>query len=96
MESLEASIRSYTLPEFAYFLSQVHIAQGNYGAAVKDLTSLVSVKTGTPEYKLALASVYEHMGNQKEALRLYEETLRLSPANQEAKRKVMEYYSRPQ
>jgi hypothetical protein len=33
------------------------------------------------------------MGNTKEASHLYEEALRLSPANQKAKEKVTEYYS---
>jgi hypothetical protein len=34
------------------------------------------------------------MGSRAVAGRLYEEALRLSPANQEAKRKVIEYYGR--
>ncbi len=95
LESLEREIRTYNIPEFAYPLAQVHIAQGKLDAALSELTGLVAKKRESAEYKITLASVYEHLGNHKEAARLYEEALRLSPANQEAKKKVMQYYSQP-
>ena len=91
---LESEIREYDLPDFAYFLAKIHVAQGKYDVARKELIDLVSRKGETAEYKVALASVHEHMANNGEASRLYEEALRLSPANQEAKKKVMEYYSK--
>jgi Flp pilus assembly protein TadD len=37
--------------------------------------------------------VYEKQGLRREARLCYEKALELSPANQEAKKKVLEYYS---
>ncbi len=93
LKNLESEIRKYTVPEFAYLLAQVHIAQGKYDRALEELKGLVSTKKETAEYTIALASVYERLSNYREASRLYEDALRLSPANQEVKRKVLEYYS---
>jgi tetratricopeptide (TPR) repeat protein len=94
LRSIEAEIGKYQAPEMAYLLSQVHIAEGRYNDALKELTGLVARKGESAEYRVALASVHERMGDRAEARRLYEEALRLSPANQEAKRKVIEYYGR--
>ena len=86
LESLGSEIGKYKVPEFAYFLAQIHMAQGKYDQALKELTNLVSKKSEVAEYKVALASAHERLGNHGEASRLYEEALRLSPANQEAKK----------
>jgi tetratricopeptide (TPR) repeat protein len=94
LQVIEAEIGKYRAPELAYPLAQIHVAQGKFSEALKELTSLVSARAESAEYKIALASVHEHMGNRAVAGRLYEEALRLSPANQEAKGKVIEYYGR--
>ncbi len=91
---VEREIRKGELPESAYFLAQIHMERGQYQEALRELTSLTARRGGTAEYKVVLASVHERMSNHAEAWRLYEEALRLSPANQEAKKKVMEYYAR--
>ena len=90
----ESEIRRYQVPELAYFLAQIHVFEGKYDQALKELSDLVAKKGNSAEYKVALAAAYEHTGSTKEASRLYEEALNLSPTNQEAKKKVMEYYGR--
>jgi Tfp pilus assembly protein PilF len=46
------------------------------------------------EYRLALADVYEKRGKPGDALVQYEKALGLSPTNQHAKSKMIEYYKK--
>jgi tetratricopeptide (TPR) repeat protein len=54
---------------------------------------LIVARPNVAEYRLALGEVYEGQGLRREARLCYEKALELSPANQEAKKKVLEYYS---
>ena len=91
---IETEIKRYNTPELAYFLAQIYIRRGQFALAASQLKDLISKKNSV-EYGIALASVQERMGNRSDAIRLYEEALRLAPANQEAKRRVMELYRNP-
>jgi tetratricopeptide (TPR) repeat protein len=91
---IETELQKYSIPEFAYFLADIHVLQGKLDVAQKELTSLVSFQPNVPDYRLALGNVYDKLGRYREAHLSYAKVLELSPSNQEAKRKVIEYYAR--
>lgn len=94
LTTLAAEMAGYDVPDFTYFISQIHIRKGDTLAALEELTSLTSQRPYVAEYRLALGDVYEKLGQPKEALAQYEKALELSPSNQYAKAKAMEYYKR--
>lgn len=89
---LEKEIRNQSAPDFRYFLAQVLKYRGDKEGAMKELTTLTTLRPHVPDYHLALALLYEETGNRPAALKTYEHVLELSPSNEEAKRKVIEYY----
>lgn len=91
---IETEIKKYPIPDFAYFLADLYVFQGKLDFAQEELASLVAVRPNVAHYRMALGDVYEKLQRYREARLCYEKALELSPANQEAKRKVMEYYGR--
>ncbi len=94
LTTLAAEMAGYDVPDFTYFMSQIHIRKGDTPAALEELTSLTSQRPYVAEYRLALGDVYEKLGKPGEALAQYEKALELSPSNQYAKTKAMEYYKK--
>jgi hypothetical protein len=45
LKNIEGMVRSYNVTEFAYFLAQIHMAQGKKTEVLKELTDLVSKKS---------------------------------------------------
>ena len=97
MDLLEKEIRKQEAPDFRYLVAQILRYRGDKEGALKELLALTALKAHVPDYRLALAMLYEETGDRTAALKAYEEILELSPSNEQAKRKVIEYYksSRP-
>ncbi len=89
---IETEIKKYSTSDFGYFLAQLHVAAGKSDLAQKELTSLVSLRPHVAEYRIALGDLFETLNRRQEARLCYEKALELSPANQEAKKKVIAYY----
>lgn len=92
LNSLEREIRKQKGADFRYFLAEILRWKGDKQNALSELVTLNSLKAHVPEYRLALASLYEETGDLSAALKAYEEALKISPSNEPAKRKVIEYY----
>lgn len=92
LDSLEREIRKQNTPDFKYFLAEILRWKGDRQKALSELVALTSLKAHVAEYRLALASLYEETGNRTAALKVYEEVLEMSPSNEPAKRKIIEYY----
>jgi tetratricopeptide (TPR) repeat protein len=92
MGVIEAEAKKSALPDFNYLLADLHVRQGRLGPAREELSSLVVARPHVADYRLALGEVYEKQGLRRKARLCYEKALELSPANQEAKKKVLEYY----
>lgn len=92
LDSLEKEIRKQKIPDFRYFLAEILRWKGDKQGALSELIALTSLKALVPEYRLALASLYEETGDGQAALKAYEEVLEMSPSNEPAKRKIIEYY----
>lgn len=92
LNSLEREVRKQKVPDFRYFLAEILRWKGDKQGALLELIALTSLKPHVPEYRLALASLYEETGDSSAALKAYEEVLKMSPSNEPAKRKVIEYY----
>lgn len=97
MDLLEKEIRKQEAPDFRYLVAQILRYRGDKEGALKELLALTALKAHVPDYRLALAMLYEETGDRTAALKTYEHVLELSPSNEQAKRKVIEYYksSRP-
>jgi|SRR5271157_2962 len=91
---IETEIKKYMIPDFRYFLAELYVTQNKPEAAEKELVSLVGIRPNVPEYRIALGNVYERLHRSPEARLCYEKALQLSPANQEAKKKLVEYYTK--
>ena len=96
IDLLEKEIRKQFAPDFRYFLAEILRYRGDKEGAMKELGSLLSLRANVPDYLLALALLYEETGDRAAALKAYEDVLRLSPSNEQAKRKVIEYYKSSQ
>jgi tetratricopeptide (TPR) repeat protein len=90
---VETELKKYPVADFAYFLADLNVLEGKLESARRSLSALVAVRPGIADYRLALGTVYEKIGNYREAGICYEKALELSPANQEAKKKVIEHFS---
>lgn len=91
---IEREIKTrYKASGFRYILAQIYIFKGDIEQAEKELIALNS-QQNFAEYKILLASIYEKQGRFQEAFRLYQQAMELSPSNQIAKKKVIEYYSK--
>ena len=93
---LEKEIRKQSAPNFRYSLAETLRYRGDKKGAMKELSALLALKANVPDYRLALASLYEETGDRTAALKAYEDVLRLSPSNEQAKRKVIEHYKSSQ
>jgi len=93
MGVIEVEAKKSVLQDFNYLLADLHVRQGRLDLAQEELSSLVVARPRVADYRLALGEVYEKQGLRREARLCYEKALELSPANQEAKKKVLEYYS---
>ncbi|MCX5811373.1 MAG: tetratricopeptide repeat protein [Proteobacteria bacterium] len=91
---IEKELNKYNIPDLRYFLARIYLHQGKTDVALGELKSLVALRGNVVEYRLALGDMYEKAGNRKDALIQYEKAVELSPANQQAKKKVIEYYSK--
>jgi tetratricopeptide (TPR) repeat protein len=92
IDIISAELKKYSIPDFAYMLADLDLVQGRLDSAQKELSSLVVLRPHVPDYQIALGDVYEKLGRRNDARLCYEKGLELSPANQEAKKKVIEYY----
>jgi tetratricopeptide (TPR) repeat protein len=92
LDLISAELTKYSIPDFAYMLADLDLIQGKLDSARKELSSLVALRPHVPDYQIALANVYDKLGRRDDARLCYERGLELSPANQEAKKKVTEYY----
>jgi len=90
---IEAELKKYAVPELRYFLSQVHIAQNKPELAEKELVSLTATKSAVADYWIALGTVHERLHHSGEARLCYVKALQLSPSNDEAKKKLVGYYT---
>ncbi len=91
---IEAEIEGCEVPDFAYLRADLHVRQGRLDLAREELSSLVAARPYVADYRLALGEVYEKLGLRREAMICDEKALELSPASQEAKKKVVEYYGK--
>ena len=91
---LESALNNYDIPDLKYFLAIIHFHQGKIDIALNELKSLVDLRGSVLEYRLALGNMYEKAGRHKDALYQYEKVLELSPSNLQAKKKIIEYYSK--
>lgn len=82
------------IPDFGYLAAKIHLARGETSAALQKLGFCVSGRPHVAEYRIALGDIYENIGQLGAALAQYEKALQLSPANQHAKAKVIEYYTK--
>ena len=94
LDLISAELKNYSIPDLAYMRADVDLFQGKLDAARTELSSLVVLRPHVADYQLALANIYEKLGRRNEARLGYEKALELSPANQEAKKKVTQYYAR--
>ena len=92
IDVISAELKKYSIPDFAYMRADLDLFQGKLDSAEKELSSLVVLRPHVPDYQIALGDVYEKLGRRNDARICYENALELSPANQEAKKKVTEYY----
>jgi tetratricopeptide (TPR) repeat protein len=92
LDLISVEMARYSIPDFAYMRADLDVFQGKLDAAGKELSSLVVLCPHVADYQIALAKVYEKLGRRNDARLCYEKALELSPANQEAKNKIMEYY----
>jgi tetratricopeptide (TPR) repeat protein len=92
IDVISAELKKYSIPDFAYMLADLDLVQGKLDSAQEQLSSLVVLRPHVADYQIALGDVYEKLGRRNDARLCYEKGLELSPANQEAKRKVTEYY----
>lgn len=90
IELIERELKKYRLPDFAFFLAQVHIHENKTELAEEELISLITIKPNVADYRILLADLNERLGHYREARVQYEKALELSPANQQAKKKVIE------
>jgi len=91
---VSSELNKYSVPDFGFMRADIDVLQGRLDSAQRELSALVSLRPNVADYRLALGSVYEKLGRRTEARLCYEKALELSPANQEAKKKVTEYYGR--
>ncbi len=89
-----SELNKYSVPDLAYMRSGLDVLGGKIDSAQEKLSLLVSLRPNVAEYRIALGHVYEKLGHPDEAERCYEKALELSPANQEAKTKVTEYFAK--
>ena len=94
LTTLADEMVKFTIPDFSYFMAQIHLQRGETDMALQKLSSCVSARPHVAEYRLALGDVYEKLGKSRDALIQFEKALELSPTNQFAKSKVIEYYKR--
>ena len=94
LASLTEEMAKYSIPDFRFFEAQIHLQEGEVEAALRKLSFCVSERPNVAEYRLGLGDVYEKLGKHENALEQYEKALVLSPANQRAKSKMIEYYKR--
>ena len=92
LTTLAVEMAKQTIPDFRYFEAQILMQRGEMEAALQKLSSCISERPHVAEYRLALGDVYEKLGKRVDALAQYEKALKLSPANQYAKSKMIEYY----
>lgn len=90
--TLTVEMAKQTIPDFRYFEAQILMQRGEMETARQKMSSCVSERPHVAEYRLALGDIYEKLGKRSDALTQYEKALKLSPANQYAKSKMIEYY----
>jgi tetratricopeptide (TPR) repeat protein len=92
-EQIRKEIQKYrSIPDFAYILADLYGLRGDFHLARKELQKLVALRPNIAEYWLALGDTLRKLGCHDEAGDCYEKALVLSPANEDARRKVVEYY----
>jgi tetratricopeptide (TPR) repeat protein len=96
IQTISSELNKYPDPDFGFMRADIDVLQGRLDSAQRELSTLVGVRPNVADYRLALGGVYERLGRRTEARLCYEKALQLSPANQEAKRKVMELYTNVQ
>lgn len=94
MTTLADEMAKYNIPDFHYFIAQIHLQKGETEKALHKLSSCVSERPNVIEYRLSLGDVYEKLGRPGDALAQYEKALALSPTNEYAKSKIIEHYKR--
>lgn len=93
LDMLADEMGQHNIPDFKYFEAKIHLLKGETNSALQKLNSCVSERPHVAEYRITLGDVYEKLGKPATALAQYEKALQISPANQYAKSKVIEYYS---
>jgi tetratricopeptide (TPR) repeat protein len=90
---ISSEMAKYSVPDFAFMRAEIDVLQGRLDSAQRELTALVSLRPIVADYRLALGDVYEKLGRGDQARICYEKALELSPANQEAKKKLIRYFT---
>jgi len=96
IQTISSELNKYPDPDFNFMRAEIDVLQGRLDSAQRELSALVTLRPNVADYRLALGGVYEKLGRRTEARLCYEKALELSPANQEAKRKVTELYTNVQ
>ena len=96
IQTIYSELNKYPDPDFNFMRAEIDVLQGRLDSAQRELSALVTLRPNVADYRLALGGVYEKLGRRTEARLCYEKALELSPANQEAKRKVTELYTNVQ
>ena len=96
IQTISSELNKYPDPDFGFMRADIDVLQGRLDSAQRELSRLVTARPNVADYRLALGGVYERLGRRTEARLCFEKALELSPANQEAKRKVMELYTNVQ
>jgi tetratricopeptide (TPR) repeat protein len=94
VQLISSELNKYSTPDFDFMRAEIDLLQGRLDSAQRELSRLVTVRPNMADYRIALGNVDEKLGRRDEARLCYEKALELSPANQEAKNKLMQIYSR--
>lgn len=83
-----------SIPDVAYVLADLCTREGDLAPARARLEGLTKARPNVAEYRLALGDALRRLGRYDEAAVCYEKAMELSPANAEARNKVVEHYGR--
>ncbi len=94
VQLISSELNKYSVPDFDFMRAEIALLEGKLDSARRLLSTLVTVRANVVDYRIALGNVDEKLGQQDEARLCYEKALELSPANQEAKSKLVQIYGR--
>ena len=95
IQLISSELAKYSVPDFGFMRADIDVLHGRFDSAQRELSALASLRPTVADYRIALGEVYEKLGRGDQARICYEKALELSPANQKAKRKVVEYFKHP-